>query len=362
MIIAMNPELLANAKKILHDRRKTRKTKVMPECPFEGPELTGAERERAGVSHARKWLHCLNPSKPLGEVVCRCAGCGPNCAGYPKAAPVERLVIPAEPRQHNRPPSSGVENGRRHLVYHLLPVAGNGTWRRGVDQLRARWPLFTGSKTVAVMTKSADTTLALDPPDVVREYLPPDCHVIELQNDPGLREVVSWIPLWEHALAASGPLDAILYAHSKGASRPVDPGNTCHWWASLAYSITLDHWPLVASQLKQWPITGPFKKIGRGFAGSRSEWHYTGTFYWVKASDFRRRAWRNVDQSWWGTESWPGLAYPVREAGCLFHEGRVKTLNLYDPRYWPLVRTEFDQWLQRNPPAWSFQSIPSAGS
>lgn len=255
---------------------------------------------------------------------------------------------------------AGRSVGRRHLVYHILPVAGNGVWRRGVDQLRLRWGLFTGRKVVAVMTGPAGIHW-LDSPDEVRAYLPADAEVIELPNNPALREVISWVPLWDRVLDGADPADAICYAHAKGVTRNVDPGNSCQWWASLLYSLTLDHWPLVEEHLRRHPITGPFKKVGRGFVGSRSAWHYSGSFWWARAGEFARREWRAVDHLWWGNESYPGLAYRVDEAGCLFHEGTVPTLDLYSPGYWDgTVRPEYAKWIRANPPAWPWIAVSTA--
>jgi len=44
--------------------------------------VPGAERQRLGLSHAREWVWCQHPDKPLGPAVCSCKGCGPKCAGY----------------------------------------------------------------------------------------------------------------------------------------------------------------------------------------------------------------------------------------------------------------------------------------
>ena len=250
--------------------------------------------------------------------------------------------------------------GRRHLVYHILPIAGNGVWQRGIDQLRLRWGLFNGSKTVAILTGFAGHH-KLDPPEAVRQYLPPDCEVLELPNNPNLREVVSWVPLWERALAGAADEDAIFYAHAKGVTRNVDPGNSCQWWASLMYSLHLDHWPLVADHLTRNPITGAFKKVGHGFGGSPSTWHYSGTFFWVRAGDIRNRPWRAVEPTWTGTEAWPGIAYHRDEAGCLFLDGTVPQLDLYNPFFWDrVVRPRYAEWLARNPPAfpWNTRDLP----
>lgn len=251
---------------------------------------------------------------------------------------------------------------KRHLIYHMLPIAGNGVWRRGIDQLRCRWDTFTGSKIVAVMVDTRPGWL--DSLSEVRDYLPKDCDVIPLRNNPSLREVVSWEPLWDAVLSVAGDNDAILYAHAKGVTRNVDPGNSCQWWASLLYSLSLDHIDLVDRQLKRYPITGSFKKMGRCFVGSKSTWHYSGSFFWVRAGDFRQRAWRAVDRKWWGNESWVGTAYRFSDAGCIFYESPRIECDLYNPKLWDsVIRPRYSEWLQKNPPVWSWikAMIRSAG-
>jgi hypothetical protein len=245
--------------------------------------------------------------------------------------------------------------GARYLAFHLLPVKGNGNWQRSIDQLRLRWGLFTGIKVVAIATGSAG--LPLDSPDEVRDYLPSGCEVIEVPNNPDLREVVSWIPLWERILGSASDEDAVLYAHGKAVTRPVDPGNSCQWWASLAYSLHLDHWPLVATQLARYPITGAFKKVGMMFPGT--SWHYSGTFYWVRVGDFRSRQWQRIQQAWFGTEAWPGVAYDPTEAGCIFLDDSAELMDLYDPILWnTTIRPRYAEWLKQNPSAfpWSKSS------
>lgn len=274
-------------------------------------------------------------------VVCRCA-CNFQCDRYDDGEPKP------EP-----PPS------RRHLVCHLLPTAGTGVWQRTIDHLRLRWPLFTGRKLFAVSTGSAK--LPLDPPTQVRDYLPADAEVIEVPNDPNLREVATWAPLWGSLLATAGDADHALYCHSKGATRQVDPGNSCHWWASLCWSLVLDHWPLIEAKLAHRPICGPFKKVGYGFGHGFGRWHYSGTFYWVRVGDFRRR-WPRVEvpRQWWGTEAWPGLAYDIAEGESIFMDGQVPGLDLYRPSFWAgAIRPNYERWIGENKPSWDFAREPS---
>jgi hypothetical protein len=68
------------------DAPERKPVEVSLPCGHRGRELTGHERETAGLDHARIWLYCEHPAKPLGPTVCGCAGCGPSCPGY--ASPI----------------------------------------------------------------------------------------------------------------------------------------------------------------------------------------------------------------------------------------------------------------------------------
>jgi hypothetical protein len=313
----------------------------------------------SSVSPVRRPLPCLHLGIVISRASCTCPRLNVRecTAGHGRVTQARECETCSD-YEADSPHAFG-SIAKRHLVYHILPIAGNGSWQRGVDQLRLRWGLFTGSKIAAVMTGFAGAR-QLDSPDDVRDYLPCDCEVIEIANNPALREVASWVPLWERVLAVAGDEDAILYAHAKAVTRQVDPGNSCQWWASLMYSLHLDHWSLVADQLVRYPITGAFKKVGHGFGGSRSAWHYSGTFFWVRAGDVQSRPWRGIDQLWFGAEAWPGTAYPSDEAGNLFLDGRVPQLDLYSPGFWDrVVRPRYSEWLSQNPPSFPWMENPT---
>jgi hypothetical protein len=267
--------------------------------------------------------------------ICPCEGCGPGCSSY--EADTAEVAIPAD-----RP--------LRHLLFHIMPVAHMGTWQRGLDQLLMRWPLFAGRKVIAIVTQSPATTLTLDPPERVREYLAGrGCEFLEIPNNPERREVETWGPLWSRLEEFRDSNDAVFYAHAKAVTRPYNPGVSCHPWTRIMFSALLDYYLLVEESLRKWPITGAFKKVGMGFGGSRSSWHYSGSFFWIRAREaFKHGRVREIDQVWWGNESWPGLHFPPEHAGCIFHEGFVPQLDLYNPSYMRGVVEEFQQWVSQN--------------
>lgn len=290
------------------------------------------------------------------------AGCCRTCPDRTKAPSPAARKSPAPrsvagnfrlPDRGNRPLDTRPIT-RRHCLMHVHPVSGNGVWQRAVAQLAARRELFGGKIVIAVTTGAA-----LDPPDAVAR-LAPWATVIPVKNNPPLREVATWAPLWDHLTPHLDSTDAVLYCHAKGVTRNVDPGNSCQWWGSLLWSLALDHWPVVAARLAEYPIAGSFLKVGAGFAGSASAFHYSGTFFWLRADDFLARR-RRVEppRRWWGVEAWPGVAYNLSEAGCVFHAGAVPTLDLYSPGYWSTtLRPEYEAWLRANPPSWEWTTAP----
>lgn len=263
--------------------------------------------------------------------------------------------------------------GKRHLVYHLLPVGGNGIWRRGVDALRLRWSMFTGRKVVAVATggpireqvdaqegiAAPSRTLPLDPVAAVRAYLPDDAEVIEVPNDPAQWERVSWAKLWARVLDGADDLDAVLYAHAKGVTRR--PGSPCHRWADLLYALNLDHWPEVEAVLRHHPIAGSLVKRGKFFGppSDASDWHYSGNFWWLRAGDARKAvASVPVPSDRWGAEAWPGIAFPLAEAGEVFGPGG-SDFHLYDPAHLDRVLASHAQWLATHAPTASAVASPA---
>ena len=236
----------------------------------------------------------------------------------------------------------------RHLLCHVYPRKNNNAWQMDLEQLRSRIALFNGKRVIAIATDPG-----CDPPEAVQEFMRA-CGPIEwiiVENDASLREVRTFNQLFERIEAVAKDKDdhAIFYCHSKGATKPFNPGVTCHAWARTMYTVCLDYWPLVEETLDKYPLAGAFKKVGAGFVGSRSQWHYSGAYYWMRCRDLFAKNWRECDWCWYGIEPWPSLHYGADEAGCLFMDGKVPSLNLYSRRFWnAAVVPSFEAWKKDN--------------
>ena len=217
----------------------------------------------------------------------------------------------------------------RHLHFYIYPSsAGNGgVWRRTVGMLLRRMALFNGKRVVGVVTGPG-----LDPPEMVQAAFKGEIDDwIITDNNPRLREVKTFLPVLKK-LKSTGPNEAIFFGHSKGTSKQVNAGVTSHPWGRLMYETCLDYWSYVNAMLQRYPIVGSFKKTF-GPWGS-SDWHYSGTFYWIRAAELFSRNWLKIDMTWWGSETYPGAQFRSEEAGCLFYEKPSWEMNLYDLSYW----------------------------
>lgn len=257
----------------------------------------------------------------------------------------------------------------RNLIYHIYPVAGNGTWRWNVEQVCGRLKAFNGQKIVAIAIDPPTGRLR-DPdgpngPDRGREILGcdssdavkaefkkhwvhDDITFLEFENDPALREVKTLIPMLSMVLD-DDPNQITLYAQAKGTTRA--KGHIARRWTETLYEIMFDHFPLAEEQLKTYPVTGCFKKLGAGWSPTQthSDWHYSGSWHWVKNSELHQRDWQKIDQFWSGIEPYPSQQFKAVEAGCMFHTAKVPVMNLYDRRYWrTVVIPEFNKWREEN--------------
>lgn len=274
------------------------------------------------------------------------------------------LETPASIARISWPPNTTI----RHLLYHIYPVS-NGHWRWNVEQLCGRLKAFNGHRIVAIVTDPPTGRLpdpgGSHPPDRARHI--PGCDsaeevkaefgrrwsgepitFIELDNDPSLREVKSFIPMLEYVLT-DDPNHITLYAQAKGTTR--HNGHIARRWTETLYEIMFDHFPLAEEMLKDFPVVGCFKKLGPGWSPeqSHSDWHWSGSWAFFRNADLAKKEWWKIDAFWSGVEPYWSQHFRCDEAKCMFHEAAVPVMNLYSTAYWRrVVIPAFNQWRKEN--------------
>jgi hypothetical protein len=225
---------------------------------------------------------------------------------------------------------------RRNLMYHVWPVRG-GQWRWNVEQLLSRIALFDGRRLVSIVHD-----VRSDPPEAVRRaFEGHGCEFFEARNGPGGETLT--FPSMLGALRSLDPEEVTFYAHAKGVKyEPAIPPPVTRW-AETLYRVTLDDWPAVRAQLERHAMTGAFKMLGR-FRAHRQvgDWHYSGTFFWLRHVAVFARDVCHVPAFYGGVEAWPGIHFRPEETGCLFMDGLRKLP--YHEEFW---RTDGDPALAR---------------
>jgi hypothetical protein len=243
----------------------------------------------------------------------------------------------------------------KNLLMHVLPVSMGGAWRRNVDQILRRIGLFDGRRIVAICASAPPRQAMpprmgraswgwLDHPDEVRKaFRGHDVEFVEVVNDRGLREVATFPELFGR-LENRDPLSVTFYCHAKGVTRPLT--HPAQRWADVLYEVGLDYWPLVEAALRTHPVAGPFKRHIHGWSESESEWHFSGSFWWMRDADlFARPGWRRIDRFWSGIEPYLSLHFRKDEAAGLFHDFHKPGGGLYDGGYWrDVVEPELERW------------------
>ncbi len=299
--------------------------------------------------------------KRVGDTAC-CKGC-PSYTGQLPSITAPAPPVPVTMGPQPPPRASYGPVGKRHLVFHVLPVHGNGVWRRCVRELTLRWGTFTGRKIVSVATggvvqervdkvervTSGVRTLEVESVDAVRDALPADAEVFQVPNDPVTWERASWFGMWDRVLDGAGDDDAILYAHAKGVTRKVT--STCHPWASMLYALALDHMDDTERLLKRYPVVGSLLKLGTYFPPPMhtSKFHYHGNVWWVRAGVVRERLpLRVLEPHGWASEAWVGSAFHRTEAGALF-DPKPGVGYMYSPQEAERVAAQYDRWCTSHP-------------
>jgi len=226
----------------------------------------------------------------------------------------------------------------RHLLYHVWPVKGT-TWRWNIAELLRRIDVFNGRRVIAIVHDQRS-----DPPEAVEEALAGHgCEFIVARNDAAAGEAGTF-PQLLGCIASPDPSAVTFYAHAKGVKYEPGTPDPVRRWTEALYRTNLDDWLSVKAHLERFAFTGAFRLSGR-FRSHRNlaEWHYSGTFFWMRNARIFGRNATEVPKFYGGVETWPGLSFARNEAGCLFMD-QPRQLP-YHAEFWRTRgNRELDRW------------------
>jgi hypothetical protein len=201
---------------------------------------------------------------------------------------------------------------KRNLIYHIWPVLGSN-WAWNLDQLKRRVDIFNGRRILGIVHDDRS-----EPPERVQKYVEGHGFEFVIAKNDQRGEAITF-PIMMERVASDDPNEITFYAHAKGVKYGANTPPTVRRWAEVLYRVALDDWLTVKDQMSRYAITGLFRMLGR-FKAHRSlaDWHYSGTFFWMRHSAVFSRNYQNVPQFYGGVETWPGMTFQREETGCLF--------------------------------------------
>jgi spore maturation protein CgeB len=200
---------------------------------------------------------------------------------------------------------------RRNLIYHVWPVRG-AMWQWNLDQLKRRVDIFNGRRILGIVHDDRSVL-----PEEVQEFVAGHGFEFVIEKNDERGEVVTFPKMMER-LTSSDSNEITFYGHAKGVKYEPNISLAVMRWAEAQYQAALDDWLGVREHLERFAMTGCFKRYGQFSAHRKmADWHYSGTFFWMRNAHVFSKNYQDVPQFYGGVETWPGRLFRKEETGCL---------------------------------------------
>ena len=253
-----------------------------------------------------------------------------------------------------RPPASFGRNGKkpgaelwpftampkRNLLYHIWPVAGT-IWKWNLDELLKRIDLFNGRRVMSIVHDERSVT-----PDEVQQAVAGHGFEFVVARNDERGEAINFAEMLRR-VASRDANEISFYGHAKGVKYEPDIPLPIRRWSEVQYQVVLDDWLNIREQLQRFAMTGPFKRYGRfNPHHNLADWHYSGTYFWMRHSHLFARDYQNIPQFYGGVETWPGTVFRKEETGCVFIDdlGPSRSHHPYYPEFWRTAEPALQRW------------------
>jgi len=219
----------------------------------------------------------------------------------------------------------------RNLIYHLCPLTKNEEWKLNVSELLKYIDIFNNKKVISICCGKS-----LEDPEVVKSMFDSDVEFIEIENNPKVGELASFLPLFSrvHSLNEN---ENTFYAHTKGVHRTeIDKSiiKNMRLWRNCMYKHCLRDPLKIERILKDHVCCGCFKGVDKKFV-PKTNFHFAGTFFWFNNKKvFSNPNWKEIPYSKFGIEVYLGRHFNPNEAHCLFGKGTMGWM-FYNSSAWP---------------------------
>lgn len=229
---------------------------------------------------------------------------------------------------------------KRNLLYHIWPVAG-AMWQWNLEELLKRIDLFNGRRVMSIVHDDRSVT-----PDEVQQAVAGHGFEFVVARNDERGEAINFAEMLRR-VSSRDANEISFYGHAKGVKYDPDVPLPIRRWSEVQYQVVLDDWLNIREQLQRFAMTGPFKRYGR-FNPHRNlaDWHYSGTYFWMRHSHLFARDYQSIPQFYGGVETWPGTVFRKEETGCVFIDdlGPSRSHHPYYPEFWRSAEPALQRW------------------
>lgn len=245
------------------------------------------------------------------------------------AAIVERFI----PRQSDPFTAEPV----LHFGAHLWPT--RGTWQWHVELWNRMPSLINGKGFVGIATDGSTDTF-----ETVRQAVHPAIECREFTND---KEGENHTFRWLQEVCPKEQNDILIYCHGKGAQTHTQKMHAVRQWSEAMYQTVVFNHEMIRKRITSgYDVVGSFREFGRTLLMPRFKWHFSGTYFAVRA---KHLSGKRVAAKYGGVEAWPGDHFRQYQAWCEFFDNSSHA-KLYDDHAWTVevgpALTEW--WRKRN--------------
>lgn len=229
---------------------------------------------------------------------------------------------------------------KRNLLYHIWPVAGT-IWKWNLEELLKRIDLFNGRRVMSIVHDERSVA-----PDEVQQAMAGHGFEFVVAHNDERGEAINFAEMLRR-VASHDANEISFYGHAKGVKYDPNIPLPIRRWSEVQYQVVLDDWLTIREHLQRFAMTGPFKRYGRfNPHHNLADWHYSGTYFWMRHSHLFARDYENIPQFYGGVETWPGTVFRKEETGCVFIDdlGPSRSHHPYYPEFWRTAEPALQRW------------------
>jgi hypothetical protein len=219
-----------------------------------------------------------------------------------------------------------------HLGVHLWPIKRRWDWH--AEKLNEIAAAINGRCVACVAIDESTDSI-----EKVRSLLSDKFEIVELNNNEegendSFRLFQKIIP--------NGQNDIFLYCHGKGVRKHTYKSDAVRLWTEIMYeTVLLNHDAIINKLESGHKMFGSFRAFGDEPLNPINQWHYSGTFFAVRAKHLPEKS---VKADYGGVEAWPGDHFRPEECWCEFGENTY-VLGQYQLASWYPKRVDSQmQW------------------